>query len=238
MKRGYKMDFSKTKVIKSKGNSGAVINLTDNILVPNIKIWPPLEIVQKMYQSNHLKDFSEEYHKDLTKELGYYCDLYSIKSEDAITWSLFGYISNSEYEIQNNFYNEFLKNININEDKIVSIELWKRIPHPETKVSGGPEIDVILNGEKYCILIEVKWTSGIDKKQGKNKDKTQIELRNMFCNGIGKHIFKNKKCITVVVANENMENELFISWDKLSNFDTLPHKILFKEYLEWKRLYI
>ncbi|GMO36945.1 MAG: hypothetical protein Ta2B_16820 [Termitinemataceae bacterium] len=232
------MDFSKIKVIKSKGNSGAVINLTDNILVPNTIIWPTLEIVQKLYQSNHLKDFNEEYHGILTKELGYYCDLYSIKSEDSITWSLFGYISKLEYSIKNNFYNEFLKNIKVKEDKIISIELWKRIPHPETKVSGGPEIDVILNGEKYCILIEVKWTSGIDKKQGKNKNKTQIELRNMFCNGIGKKIFKTKKCITVVVANENTENELFLSWDKLSDFETLPHKKLFKEYLKWKKSYI
>jgi hypothetical protein len=143
------MDFSKIKVIRSKVASGAVINIKDNFLIPDSISWPPIEIVSKMYQSNHLGAFNEADHKILTEELGYYCDLYSVKSEDAITWSLFGYISKLDFNLQNDFYNEFLNSINIAGDKIVSIDLWKRIPHPQTLVSGGPEIDVILNGEKW-----------------------------------------------------------------------------------------
>ena len=89
------------------------------------------------------------------------------------------------------------------------------------------------------MLIECKWTSGIGKNQGKDKKLDQIQIREMFKNGIGKKIFPNKECIIVLVANENINNNsMFISWKTLSTFSSLPHKEIFNNYLEWKNKYI
>ena len=232
------MDYSQTKVIPSKSNSGAVTPIKNNLLVPESISWPPVELVSKFYKSEHLKDYEEKYHEELIKELGYYCDLASIKSEDAIAWSLFGYISKMDKAIQNNFYNEFLENIHYQKDNIISIELWKTLPHPETLTSKGPEIDVFMLGENYYILIECKWTSVIGAKQGKNKNYDQIQIRELFKNGIGKKIFPNKECIIALVANENIGKNIFISWETIITFGSLPHKKLFCDYLEWKKKYI
>jgi hypothetical protein len=232
------MDYSKVEVIPSKGSSGAVVPIKDNILLPDSIEWPPSELIGKLYQSNHLGHFDEKYHGKLTQELGYYCDLESIRSEDAITWSLFGYISKMEYKVQNKFYNEFLEKIKCGNDELLSIELWKTLPHPETHTSKGPEIDVFILGKKFYILIECKWTSGIGKNQGAKKDLDQMQIRNLFKDGIGKKLIPGKKCKIVLVANEKKDNNEFVSWDTLSTFSSLPHKELFKKYLEWKKRFI
>ena len=233
------MNFNEIEVIPSKGkSSGAIQNIKNNLLLPEFIEWPPIEIVSKFYESNHLKDFDEKYHKKLTQELGYYCDLQSIKSEDVITWSLFGYVSKLEFNIQNIFYNELLKYLNYENDKLITIELWRTLPHPEKLNSKGPEIDVLLYGKKYVILIECKWTSGIGKNQGINKNMDQLQLRNLFKNGIGKKIFPNKEIIILFIANENTSNDLFISWENISKFNNIPHKELFNNYMKWKIKYI
>ena len=50
-------------------------------------VWPPAPIVQKLIKSNHTP---HEHDSLLTHHLGYYCDLQSINSEDALTWNYFG----------------------------------------------------------------------------------------------------------------------------------------------------
>jgi hypothetical protein len=232
------MDYDKIEPIPSKGKSWAVVPIKNNVIMPDNVDWPPIELVSKFYESTHLRHFNKKYHSVLVSELGYYCDLESIKSEDAITWSLFGYISRMEITVQNNFYNDLLKKLNLHNDKIISIELWKTLPHPEKLVPKGPEIDVFILGEKYYFLIECKWTSGIGKNQGKNNNLDQIQIRKMFKDGIGKNIFPQKEGIVLLVANENIDNNLFISWTDISLFNSLPHKEEFRKYLEWKTKYI
>jgi hypothetical protein len=58
--------------------------------------------------------------------------------------------------------------------------LWRKIPNPETKVFVGPEIDFGIITDSAFILGEAKWKSGIDEKQGKLKNKTQLESREEF----------------------------------------------------------
>ena len=232
------MNFNEIEIIPSKGSSGAVVSIRDNLLLPESVEWPPIEVVGKFYESKHLKHFDTKFHKKLTKELGFYCDLQSIKSEDVITWSLFGYISKMDIIIQDKFYNELLKNINFGNDKLLSIELWKTLPHPEKLNSKGPEIDVLINGKKYIIMIECKWTSGIGRNQGINKDLDQMQIRKMFKKKIGKYIFPKKEYIIILVGNENIGNDLFISWESISGYNSLPHKEMFQNYLQWKRKYV
>lgn len=232
-------DFANIEVFRSNGNSGAVASVRENLLFPDNFSWPPIELLTKMVRSGKIRHFSEPAKSLLQKELGYYCDLQSIKSEDAITWSLFGYMSLFEPEIQKKFYLEFLNEIGLEKDDLSSIKLWKRLPHPQKiNCKNGSEIDVLLTGKKYYFLIECKWASNIGKKQGLNSDLNQIEIRNLFINSIGKKLFPGKKGKTVFVGNYNLQNIQSITWEKFSEFKSLPHREVFKAYISWKKQYI
>jgi hypothetical protein len=69
------------------------------------------------------------------------------------------------------------------------IFLWRRIPHSDTLVPGGPEIDFGILTENAVILGEAKWQSGTGTRQGKRKDKDQIQLRGEFLKTYGKRLF-------------------------------------------------
>jgi len=227
----------KIKVIKSKGLSYAVTSYKDNLLIPENIIWPPVEIVGRLYKSIHINDFDHSAQSELIKELGYYTDLQSINSEDALTWSLFGYISKCSNEVKTDFLNELLKHLKYEgNQKYCNINLWTRLPHPETFVSGGPEIDVFIQSEKYIILIECKYKSQIGQNQGKDKDKDQIQIRNEWANKIGSKLFPNHKIITLLVGLEMIDNSAtFISWEELIEFKSIPHENDLKEYYNWKK---
>ena len=131
------------EVVTSKGGVIALANPYDNLVKTGVVPWPPSEIVQKLYQSNHAKSFVNNQKEKSIEYLGYYSDLQSIHSEDAITWSVFGTASHSSSELRNKFIFDFLQNMNVKTQPVLNSEifLWRRIPHPDTLVSGGPEID-------------------------------------------------------------------------------------------------
>ncbi|MBK9290275.1 MAG: hypothetical protein IPM52_01375 [Bacteroidetes bacterium] len=227
----------KIEIIKSKGNSGAVSSYKDNLLIPHNIIWPPIEIVGRLYKSNHLDDFDNSVQSELIKELGYYTDLQSINSEDALTWSLFGYISKQNNEVRTDFLNELLKYLKYKDSqKNCNINLWTRLPHPDTFVSGGPEIDVFIQSEEYIILIECKYKSQIGQNQGKDKDKDQIQIRKEWANKIGSKIFPNHVIITLLVGLDVVDDSIaFINWENLIAFKSIPHKKELKDYYNWKK---
>jgi hypothetical protein len=232
--------FDNIQIIKSKWKSGAVVDIYDNILIPELFNNPPVELISKLYQSNHLKDYDSKYHDILTKQLGFYCDLQSIKSEDAIVFSYFGYIKNQRHYFQKVWYDSFIKFLfgEANKDYLPSIDLWKRVPHPDTLVPGGPEIDVFIVGTKYYFLIECKWDSPIDSKQGKSGDKDQLQLRKEWIEKIGSKVYPNKTGHVLLVDREKKSDVgLTITWDELSELST-THKTLFKQYLEWKKSFL
>lgn len=227
--------FNEPIVIPSKGKSGAVNLFKENLLIPDNVVFPTIEIVSKLCKSEHLKDYSDENKKLITQELGYYSDLHSIKSEDAITWSLFGFIAYQESEIRLSFFNELLERLKLKSDTSCEIKLWQRLPHPETFVSGGPEMDVILLGARNLLLIECKWGSGIAKNQGKLKNKSQIDIRNEWKEKLGKTLFPNHEISILIVANKPLStDELSLDWKEFTEFNCIPHKALFADYYKWK----
>ena len=76
-----------------------------------------------------------------------------------------------------------LANIPTNISDQPEVFLWRRIPHPETLVSGGPEIDIGIITDNSIILCEAKWQSKVSTAQGIKKDKDQIQLRGEFLKG-------------------------------------------------------
>ena len=55
-----------------------------------VEPWPPPELVQKLYQSRQVRAFRDEHLARVTNRHGFYSDLQSVHSEDAVTWSLLG----------------------------------------------------------------------------------------------------------------------------------------------------
>jgi hypothetical protein len=170
------------EIAKSKGCVLVAANPFDNLISTGVSPWPPSEIVQKLYQSRQVRAFSGEQRKVATRKLGYYCDIQSVHSEDAITWSVFGTIAHASQQARSAWVKEFLSLLQLTSaaDRTSEVFLWRRVPHPDTLVSGGPEVDFGILTKDVVVLGEAKWRSSVAENQGKARDKTQIDLRREF----------------------------------------------------------
>lgn len=172
----------------------------DNLICTDCSPWPPAEIVQKLYQSRQTRAFERDELASCTSGIGYYCDLQSIHSEDAITWSVLGTVARSSKESLEAWLNELFSHLELPDiqTKNPEIFLWRRIPHPDTLVPGGPEIDVGISTSNALILGEAKWLSGTGAAQGKKKDKDQIQLRGEFLKKYGTRLFPDRSHFVVL----------------------------------------
>lgn len=238
---------------KSKGGVIALSHPFDNLIRSGIELWPTPEIIQKMYKSYHSDAFENDNLRIITDRLGYYCDLQSIHSEDALTWNVFGTVKYSSEEHRIEFVRELLEKIDFPHVKIsdVAIWLWRRIPHPDNLVSGGPEIDFGIRANKICIIGEAKWLSGLGKKQGKKKDKNQIDLRIEFIRKYGNLTFQgiddfivlglslqpeidNSYDISCSHSKVHLKN---MSWETICNFSSHPCREELINHYHWKKQY-
>ena len=233
----------------SKGGVIAVANPFDNLISKNCVPWPPPEIVQKLYQSRQVRAFQGAQCSICTKKLGYYCDLQSLHSEDAITWSVFGTVAYSSLSERENWASQFFKLLDISDAVSTNavIFLWRRIPHPDTLVSGGPELDFGIITDNTLILGEAKWQSGVGSAQGKKKNKDQIQLRGEFLKKYGKIIFPLLKVQIVVGVglSQNAFNNtvpkgvsfLSTTWEDICSIQAHPHFDEIQRYYKWKLYY-
>ena len=235
------------KVATSKGGVIALANPYDNLVKTGVVPWPPSEIVQKLYQSRQARAFFDNQKEKSIECLGYYTDLQSIHSEDAITWSVFGTVAHSLSELRNKFISDLLQNIGVKSQPVENSEifLWRRIPHPDTLVSGGPEIDFGIFTGDILLFGEAKWKSSVGAAQGKNKDKDQIQLRVEFLNKYGKKLYPNVK--QFIVAGLGLKNDVTENysdnsvkcigktWDDICGLDSHPSHDELQRYLAWKK---
>jgi len=240
------------KARRSKGKSRtlALVNPLENLMRGNVAVWPSPEIVQKLYQSYHIKDFPVEGHDDLQCHLGFYCDLQSIRSEDAITWSYFGPLAHASTDIRSNFVTTFFEILDLPQQKVTDSEiwLWRRTIHPEKRNMGGPEIDFGIMTQDTVLLGEAQWKSPEAKKQGIKKDRGQIAIRSQLFDEYWR-IFGDKRQFVIVairltgglVPQEAREIDgrfittRDITWDDISSITANPFHAEFMRYLDWKK---
>ena len=233
-------------IAHSKGGVKAVAHPFDNLIRTGISAWPPPEIVQKLYKSRQSRAFEGKNLEIATSGLGYYCDLQSLHSEDAITWSVFGTIARAPQDILENWLRDLFRLIDLpdSDSDNAEIFLWRRIPHPDTLVPGGPEIDVGITTSNTVILGEAKWLSGIGGAQGKARDKDQIQLRGEFLTEYGSAIFPGRphKVVLGVSLLPNAfkdttpEGVTFRStlWRSLCDLPSHPLAEELSRHVEWK----
>jgi hypothetical protein len=231
----------------SKGGVVVTAHPFDNLIRTGCTPWPPSEIVQKLYQSRQIRAFTGEDEKICSSGLGFYCDLQSIHSEDAITWSVFGTAARApQSELESwlvELMNLFdLPGVQTNDPEVF---LWRRVPHPDTLAPGGPEIDVGISTANALILVEAKWQSGVGAVQGKMRNKDQIQLRGEFLKKYGPCMFPNRSEFAVVgvslfaaaFTDTTPEGIAFRSttWERICSLSSHPHADEVRCYFNWKK---
>ncbi len=112
---------------------------------------------------NTLNSLSKKFGaKQATAKLGFYSDLQSLHSEDAVTWSFFGPLVYAAPSVRSAFVKELLILIDVQGSSLNALVwLWRRIPHPDDLVPGGPEIDFGIQTDDVFLLGEAKWRSSV-----------------------------------------------------------------------------
>jgi hypothetical protein len=117
------------EVAQSGGGVRAVVNPWDNVISTGIRPWPTPELIQKVYQSRQVRAFSGTEEQLATAALGFYSDLQSIHSEDAITWSVFGPVIYAGALAREAFVADLFKTIMVPATaRNAYIWLWRRLP--------------------------------------------------------------------------------------------------------------
>lgn len=185
------------KAARSKGGVISFIDYDAQLMRPHpgSTVWPPACIVQKLYASTQGGAFHPQDLDQLKQRLGHYTDLQSANSEDVMTWNYFGLLSTTSSAEQARFSNWLIRQLGASweQNSECTITLWRRIPHPDTNGQDGPELDALIQGDKFVIIVEAKWTSPEDLSQGKpiegQKNKGQFQLRQEFLEKLGEKIF-------------------------------------------------
>jgi len=240
---GHDWNGKPISMVRSRGSGvWAVTKVFDNLVSTGCQPWPHADVTQKLIKSSRLGDFGKAQQRLLTDELGYYSDLQSLNSEDAITWSVFGTMKNAPTQVQEQWVAEIFTLIGLNASPLKpQIYLWKRLPHPETgRITNGSEIDACIITEDAHILIECKWNAKEYMRQGINKDKGQIQLR-------GEYLMKynDKKSFLAVIGLGLNADSFFskvptgvfyneIHWDEICSMKSHPLVNELMEYYKWK----
>jgi len=246
-------DGRHVQAVRSKGGTIALAHYRDGLLCDGITPWPPPEIAQKLYASKQLDHFPSSTHTILTGDLGFYCDLQSVNSEDVFTWNVFGTISHADADSQNRFANSFMANLGISEPSVSPSRtwVWRRLPHPDTLGSGGPELDFAVMTRHSLVIGESKWHGSLSHGQGTGKDLDQIQVRQKFLERIGERMFPEVRNFLVVglsiegdlIQDERIEQGgksfalVNMTWDQLVSRVIHPRSKALRDYLAWKKLH-
>jgi len=235
------------KATRSKGGVLVVINPFNNLVLTGIPLWPPPEIIQKLYESRQIRAFKEI--DAVTQTLGYYTDLQSIHSEDAITWSVFGTMAYADKDIRCAYATSLLELLKIPHAPVneANFWIWRRVPHPQTRVSGGPEIDFGIQTKDSVILGEAKWLGKVGKGQGIGKDQTQLDLRIKFLKDYGRQIFPEVSNYVILALSlrggmlvDGQQDFLFLRdlvWKSVCVLRSHHLSDELQKYLDWKEKY-
>jgi hypothetical protein len=101
------------EVARSSGGVLAAVDPWHNVIRTGVRPWPAPELIQKVCQSRQVRAFSGDQHQLATATLGFYSDLQSIHSEDAITWSVFGPVIYATATVREAFVSDLLNVIDV-----------------------------------------------------------------------------------------------------------------------------
>lgn len=234
------------QAVRSKGGIVAFLDYSDNVVGADC-VWPPPELLQKLCRSDRVSAFLPDDQTALIQRLGYYTDLQSIHSEDAMQWSFFGPLIHGTEAARVSFSNWLAEALGLSfRNQKCTMALWRRVPHPDTLSNGGPELDLLLSGDSFVVLGESKWRSGEGRWQGMAGNKTQLQLREQFLESHGAKLFTGKNLVILyVVLDVSQEPVTHLPqasiptfcrhWADLCGWPEHPRSSEIQRYYEWKR---
>ncbi len=233
------------EVVRSRRGVTAFLDYRDNLIRDNNCAWPPPELIQKLCRSDRVSAFLREDQALLENRLGYYTDLQSIHSEDAIQWSFFGPIVYAEADLRVAFSNWLAVKLGLaKRNQQCTIALWRRIPHPDTLGSGGPELDLLIVGDEFAVVVESKWRSGEGRWQGSTGNQSQLQLRQQFLEKCGASLLEKRELMVLYVVldgSQKPSNDVqsafpvkSLEWAELCEWESHPNWDEFQRYYEWK----
>ena len=235
---------------ESAGGVLAFPNALDGLLRGDVPVWPTPEITQKLYASRQRQAFRGNDLEVVVKQLGYYCDLQSLHSEDAITWNFFGPITYAMEGTRLEYCKSLFQLIepSLPPPSVATICLWRRVPHPDNSSSGGPEIDVLIQTPEVVVVGEAKWLSAVGSGQGVGKNKNQFTLRREYLEGLGRRTYAEGTARVVLSIglepaaadfrpDAGSSGVVFrhITWQDLCQISPHPVGDELAAYLAWKK---
>lgn len=216
--------------------------------------WPPPELVQKCYASRQRVAFAPDDQARLSQRRGYYSDLQSLASEDALTWNAFGPLVYAPPPVRTAYVVDLCRGLGIglpDGGAAPAMWLWRRLPHPENHAPGGPEVDMGIQSGPMLLLIEAKWLSPLGRKQGVNRDRDQMELRDMFCRGTGQRLYPSVSHFVLMELGRKEDQGqrrtvqvegrsvtfVKVSWNRVATVATHPLAAELRDHLRWKERY-
>jgi hypothetical protein len=234
----------KIRAVRTNAGVWAFPDFSDGVIQLPGNCWPPTELVQKLYRSERVAYFTAEDQAALVSARGYYSDLQSAHSEDAMVWSYFGPIAYATAGARRQWYAWVAGHLGLPQSQNCDVSLWRHIPHPDTLTRGGPEIDATIQTDDSVILIEAKWRGSESRWQGADGLSTQIDLRHRFADTLGSRIYPGKRSLVVYVILDDSQRitprsgpvqTLCLKWKDLCNCDVHPMAGEVKRYYDWKR---
>lgn len=223
-----------------------VLDYAENLIRTDIEPWPPPAVVQKLYRSDRLGRAKPEIQNKAKAKLGFYCDLQSLHSEDAITWSFFGPLAAAGPRAGAAFLNWLCDRLDLSwtDNQTCSIDLWRRVVHPKTLVSSGPELDFMLYGDQCVIFGEAKWFSS-EGRHGPGPEDTQMHYRRRVLDERGPGIYGGcGRALVGVALDQGIEDEVpgpvggvetrATLWREMGEYEEHHCAAEFRRYYEWK----
>jgi hypothetical protein len=237
-------------VARSPGGTLLLCDTYAGLIRPRGVPWPPPALVMKLGEGDARHPFASELHARVSGALGHYCALQSINSEDAITWSFFGPLMLAADSARTTFLNWLCEKLALptTQNNCCTIDLWRRIPHPQKPAAPGPELDAVVDGDQVVVFVEAKWRSPEGIGQGPQGTATQMQLRREFFERWGTGLYAGRGMVVlgltlgdpIAAVAESDEREVAVSsltWDALAGYEQHPNGDEFARYLSWKRMH-
>lgn len=233
------------EAVQSRGGVWAFLDYLNGVICPADCACPPPELVQKLSKSDKYIHFYPEDQPLITRHLGYYTDLQSAHSEDAMVWSCFGTLAHSAPSARVTWAQWLVDRLGFSGTiETSTISLWRRVPHPDNFSQGGPELDALIQTDKVVVISETKWRSGESQWQGIDGRSTQFDLRERFIRVLGRSLYRDRQIVLLsIVLDEHGEpcptrdGIVFkrITWKTLVNEGPHPLSAELRRYYDWKR---
>jgi hypothetical protein len=236
-------------VATTSGGTLLVCNPFDALMRPIAGPWPSPALVMQLGEGEPGRyPFTEELRAQVSTPLGHYCEMQSLNSEDAITWSFFGTLMAGPADRRAHFLNWLCDRLGMPwiANTCGAIDLWRRIPHPYYPGTDGPELDAVLDGDDCVAFVEAKWLSKEGTGRGPDGGRVgQMHLRQRFFERWGNALYgdRGKLVLSVGLAGNLVPDQApdehgiavrSMTWTALADYPAHPNGDEFARYLAWK----